>query len=103
MRIKLYSALLITLILVSGCSSFREPSDPDVLHLVKRFYLMYRGGEDVNAEIIERDKFSEECDCYPIRLKITSSDRRSFERVFFFYKNNRGDVDIREYKFGIKK
>jgi hypothetical protein len=86
----------------AGCSASWSPSDEEAVRLVKGHYLFYRGGKEINAEIIYRGEYIKECKCYPVKLKITDPKNRSYERTFYFFRNESGKVDVREHKLGIK-
>ena len=72
MRTSLYSLLLMTLILLSGCSSFWEPSDREAVRLAESYYLFLNRGKKVDVEIIGRGEYVRECKCYPIKFRILS-------------------------------
>lgn len=103
MRTSLYSLLLMTLILLSGCSSFWEPSDREAVRLAESYYLYSHGGKKVDVEIIGRGEYVRKCKCYPIKFRIISLKHGSYEKTLYFFKNEAGTVEVREYKFGIIK
>ena len=103
MRRSLYSLLLMTLILLSGCSSFWEPSDSEAVRLVESYYLFFHRGKKVDVEIVGRGEYAGECKCYPIKFRIISLKQGGYEKTFYFFKNEAGTVEVREYKLGIKK
>jgi hypothetical protein len=86
-----------------ACSSVWEPSDSEAVHLIENFYLFSRAGKEVDAEIIERGKFIRECKCFPVKFRIMSQKQESFEKTFYFLKNENGIVEVREYQFGLIK
>ena len=90
------------LFVYAGCSASWSPSDDEAVRLVKGHYLFYRGGKEINAEIIYRGEFVKECKCYPVKLKIIDPENRSHERTFYFFKNKSGKVDVREHELGMK-
>ena len=104
MRRPLYSLLLITLILLSGCSFLWEPSDSEAVRLVESHYLFSHIGKKVDVEIVGRGEYSRECKCYPVKFRIISLKQQgSYEKTFYFFKNEAGTVEVREYKLGIMK
>ncbi len=88
---------------MTACSSVWEPSDSEAVDLIKNYYLFSKSGKEINAEIVERSKFGGECECFPIKFKITSNKHGSFEKTFYFSKNETGSVEVSEYKFGLRK
>ncbi len=103
MRRSLYSLLLMTFIVLSGCSSFWEPTDREAVRLVENYYLFSHRGKKVDVEIMGRAEYVRECKCYPIKFRIISLEQGSYEKTFYFFKNEAGKVEVREYKFGINK
>ena len=101
---EVYFMIIMTglVILYAGCSASWLPSDKDAVKMVKGYYLFYRGGEDINAEVVSRGEYIKECKCYPVKFKVLVSERNSYEKTFYFFKNQSGRVDIREYKLGMK-
>ena len=95
-------AMISVLLIYAGCSSSWSPSDEEAVQLVKGYYLYYHDGKDVDAEVIERGEYIKECKCYPIKLRVVFSENRSQKKTFYFFENKSGNVDVREYRFGIK-
>lgn len=95
--------LMISVFLVyAGCSGAWSPSDEDTVKLVRNYYLFYKDGKEIDAQIIYRGEFEKECKCYPVKYRIILSQDASYEKTFYIFKNESGNADIREYKFGIK-
>jgi hypothetical protein len=94
--------LLVIMILFTGCYLSWEPSDQEAISLVESYYLFHRGGKEVDAEIISRGKYDKKCKCYPIKFRIIVPEQRSFEKTFYFFKNETGTVEVREFKFGLR-
>ena len=88
--------------LFMGCDAFWKPSDKEVLELVRIYYSFTRRGIVENAEILERGKFVKECKCYPIKFQITLQDSSSFKKIFYFFKNEEGKVDISEFQYDLR-
>ena len=95
--------VILALSFITACSSVWEPSDSEAVHLVKNYYLFARAGKGIDAEIIERGKFIRKCKCFPVKFRIISKKRESFEKTFYFFKNEAGIVEVSEYQFGIMK
>ncbi len=96
-------ALIIAMSFLTACSSMWEPSDTEAVHLVENYYLFYRAGKEVDAEIMERGKFIRECKCFPIKFRIMSNQQESFEKSFYFFKSDAGIVEVSEYQSGVSK
>lgn len=94
--------MISTLLVYAGCSGTWSPSDEDAVRLVKKYYLYYKDGKEIDAQIIYRGEFEKECECYPVKYRIILSRDTSFEKTYYIFKNDSGNVDIREYRFGIK-
>ncbi len=101
---EVYFMIIMTgmVILYAGCSASWSPSDQDAVKMVKEHYLFYRGGEEINAEVVSRDEYIKECKCYPVKFKVLVSENNSYEKTFYFFKNKSGGVDIRKYKMVLK-
>jgi hypothetical protein len=93
--------ILIVLSLNVGCSSW-SPSDDEAVRLVKDYYLYFYNSEVVDAKIVSRWDYIEENKCYPIEFMIIPTDKEGFKKVFYFYKNDKGEVAVREFQFGQK-
>ncbi|MEN8263743.1 MAG: hypothetical protein ABFR82_09795 [Nitrospirota bacterium] len=101
---EVYFMIIMTgiLILYAGCSASWSPSDQDAVKMLKEHYLFYRGGEEINAEVVSRAEYIKECKCYPVKFKVLVSENNSYEKTFYFFKNQSGGVDIRKYKLVLK-
>ena len=86
-------------LLFTGCSW--EPSDRDAVNLVESYYLFSYGGKKVDVEIIGRGEYIRKYKCYPIKCRISTPGRGSYEKTFYFFKNEAGNVEVREYQFVI--
>ena len=95
--------VIIALSFITACSSVWEPSDDEAVRLLENYYLFSRNGKEIDAEIIERGKFIRECKCFPVKFRIMSQRQESFEKKFYFLKNENGIVEVREYQFGLIK
>ncbi len=95
--------VIIALSFIMACSSVWEPSDSEALHLVENYYLFSRAGKEIDAEIIVRGEFVRECKCFPVKFKIMTTKKESFEKKFYFFKNEAGIVEVSEYKSGLIK
>jgi hypothetical protein len=73
-----------------------EPSDSEANYLVENYYLFTRAGKEIDAEIIERGEFIRQCKCFPIKFRIMGQKQESFEKTFYFFKNQTGIVEVRE-------
>lgn len=93
---------IISLTMLVRCSTFSQPSDPEAITLVKNYYLYFHGRQTIDAKILKRRAYNKECACYPVEFELISSNHNSFLKTFYFFENEFGDVDIREYQFGIK-
>ncbi len=91
------------LILFTGCSSLWEPSDQEAINLVESYYLFYQRGKAVDAEIVERNEFSRDCKCFPIIFRIIVPDQDSFEKKFYFVKNETGQIEVSGTEFRLRK
>ncbi len=101
---EVYLMIIMTgiLILYAGCSASWSPSDQDAVKMLKEHYLFYRGGEEINAEVVSRAEYIKECKCFPVKFKVFVSENNSYEKTFYFFKNQSGGVDIRKYKMVLK-
>ncbi len=101
---EVYFMIIMTgiLILYAGCSASWAPSDQDAVKMLKEHYLFYRGGEEINAEVVSRAEYVKECKCFPVKFKVLVSENNSYEKTFYFFKNQSGRVDIRKYKLVLK-
>jgi len=95
--------VIIALSFITACSSMWEPSDSEAVHLVENYYLFSRAGKEIDPEIIERGGFNRECKCFPVKFRIMSKKQESFEKTFYFFKNETGIVEVRNYQFGLRK
>ncbi len=96
--------LIINVVLIcSGCQFLWEPSDTEAENLVESYYLFYQSGKEVDAEIIAREKFKRACNCFPIKFRISVPDRTDFNRTFFFFKNETGQIEVSDSEIGIPK
>jgi hypothetical protein len=84
-----------------GCTSW-SPSDDEAVRLVKDYYLYFHNGKEIDAKIVSRREYIKENKCYPIEFVIMPPDQEGFKKVFYFYKNERGEVAVREFQFGQK-
>lgn len=84
-----------------GCMSAWKVSDEEAVILLKDYYSFYEE-KGVDAEIVNRGRFSQDCECYPIEFYISEADRESFRKTFYFYKNGDGTAGIKKFKFGTK-
>ena len=91
------------LFFIMACSSMWAPSDSEAVHLVENYYLFSRAGKEIDAEIIARGGFISECKCFPIKFRIMSSTQESFEKTFYFFKNEAGTVEVSEYQLSLIK
>ncbi|MBI5407961.1 MAG: hypothetical protein HZA14_01185 [Nitrospirae bacterium] len=89
------TTIIFLLCAVSSCSW--APSDEEAVNLVKSYYLYYYEGKEVEARVMIRGKYFKECECYPIEFQITMPGRESFKKVFYFFKNEYGAVDVSEF------
>ncbi|MBI5665034.1 MAG: hypothetical protein HZC49_08135 [Nitrospirae bacterium] len=88
--------ILIIFCLIVACSS-GSPSDDEAARLVKEYYLFNYGGRQVEVKIISRKKFNKENKSYPIEFLIMPPGQKNFQKTFYFYKNEQGMIEIREY------
>ena len=85
---ELYCMVIMTcfVLLYAGCSASLSLSDEEVIKKVKEHYLFYRGGEEIDAEVLSRGEYIKECKCYPVKFKILASEKNSYEKTFYFFK-----------------
>lgn len=86
----------------SACSLSWEPSDEEAIRLVKKLYMFSYEGKRVDATIILRKEYIPDCECYPIVFEITDSEQRRYRKTFYFFKNEFGEIDVREHRYGVK-
>lgn len=99
-KITKISILLMALSLLTAftaCSPMWSPSDQEAVKLLKDHYSFYNNGESIEAEVIERDEYNEECECYPVRFKIAYESGRDNHKTFYIYKNDYGNATIRRF------
>lgn len=94
-------AAIIALFFIMACSSVWEPSDSEAVRLIENYYLFSRAGKEIDAEIIARREFISECKCFPIKFRIMSSTQESFEKTFYFFRNEAGTVEVSDYQFSL--
>ena len=95
--------MIIALSFTISCSSAWEPSDTDAVRLIKNHYLFSMSGKVIDAEIAARGDFNRDCKCFPLKFRIKSNGEESFEKTFYFFKNESGNVDVTEYQFTLNK
>jgi hypothetical protein len=104
MRSTIRSASFIFLLsIILSCEPKWAPSDNEAIRLVKDLYLFSHEGKHVEPSIIMREAYSEDCQCYPIKFRILLTNERSFQKTLYFFKNELGNLDVREYRYGLKK
>ncbi len=91
-------SIIIALSLTTACSSMWEPSDSEAIHLIENYYLFSKAGKEIDAEIIVRGEFIRKCKCFPVKFKIMTVKQESFEKTFYFFKNESGTVEVSEYR-----
>ncbi len=91
--------IAIVLSLNLGCTSW-SPSDDEAIGLVKDYYLFYYSGKVVEVKIIRRGEYIKENKCYPVEFLIVPQEQAGFRKTFYFFKNEQGGTDIREFQFG---
>jgi len=74
------------------------PSDEKITSLVESYYLYFHGGKQVQAKVVERGKFMDECNCYPVKLEICTPERTTCNKTFYIFKNSYGEIEATEYK-----
>jgi len=97
-----YKILILLLVIpvflfYTGCSSSWVPSNEEAIQLVKDHYLFFYGGKEVEASVIERGSYMDECKCYPIKFKIIISNHSDNTKTFYFYKDGFGEGDLKSY------
>lgn len=98
MRGPLLALLIISVFLLSaGCAPGWEPSDIEAVGLVKSYFLYTHKGKSVDAEITVRGKYDRDCKCFPIEFKMTESEKGTYKKTFYFFRNQTGNVEVREY------
>ncbi|MBL7031719.1 MAG: hypothetical protein ISR97_00865 [Nitrospira sp.] len=80
-----------------GCAPTWGPSDNEAIQFVRDHYLFYANGEAVQATVASRGEYIEKRGCYPITFEIISSSGRKSTKTFYFYKNESGKVEMREF------
>jgi hypothetical protein len=93
--------IILSFHLLTGCLFSWSPSDEEAVELLKNYYSYYEE-KGVEARVINRGKFIEECNCYPIEFQIIQSKKLVFNKTFYFYKNGDGTAGIKKFKFGVK-
>lgn len=101
-KISCLMLVLFSLLILTGCAAKWSPSDREALQLVKEYYLYFHEGEKIEASILKREEFVEECTCFPIIFQIIRSTAQSGEKTFYFTKNRSGDIEIKRYMQGAK-
>lgn len=101
MQRQVVSCLLISIVfsLNVGCAEW-SPSDDEAVRLVKEYYLFFYSGKEVEVKVIRRGSYIKENKCYPIEFLIVAPDHEGFKKIFYFFKNEQGNVAIREFQFG---
>jgi hypothetical protein len=94
--------LAITLLqFLTGCFSTWTPSDEEAVKLLKNYYSFYEE-EGVEASIIKRGTIIDDCSCFPIEFQIMNSEKGTYTKTFYFFKNGDGVPEIKKFKFGVK-
>jgi hypothetical protein len=82
-----------------GCTSW-SPSDDEAVRLVKDYYLFFYSGKEVDVKILRRGKYIKEDKCYPVEFRIRPPGQEGFRKTFYFFRNEQGSVEIREFQVG---
>jgi hypothetical protein len=94
-----YLVLLVCALLVyAGCNSSYTFSDSESVKLVKNYYLFYHEGREVEARVMHRGEYMEDCECYPLTFEIRSKGRQRISKTFYFFRDQAGKMDIRVYR-----
>ena len=96
MRLLVSLSAAVALLLITGCAEW-EPNEAEAVYLVESYYLFSRGGKEVDAEILSRGKYIRKCKCYPVKFKVFFSSDNKFIKTFYFFKNEAGNVEIRDH------
>ena len=88
---------ILLFILFVGCAPTWSPSDNEAIKIVRDHYLFFANGEEVQATVASRGEYIEKRGCYPITFEIISSSGRKNTRTFYFYKNESGKVEMKEF------
>lgn len=101
--IKYALSLLIipSLLLIAGCTLSWNTSDEEAVKLLQGHYLYYKDGQHIEAKVIKRGEFINECNCYAVDFEITRTNNLVENRTFYIFKSKNGSIDIRKYKFGL--
>ena len=81
-----------------GCDAYWSVSDTEAVRLVEEYYLFFREGKEVDARIIRREPYSGECACYPIIFKIIAPGEEEHQKIFYFFKNKDGKIEVSEFR-----
>ena len=81
-----------------GCTFSDTVSDSEAVKLVKSFYLFSRDGREVEARVMHRGKYADDCSCYPITFEIRSKGRKNVSKTFYFFKDQSGTLDVRDFR-----
>lgn len=90
-------ATIFIFFLYVGCAPSWIPSDNNANALVRAQYLFFGNGEAVQTTVEKRGEYIKECKCYPIKFIITFSNGRINTKTFYFYKNESGNVALKEF------
>ncbi len=52
--------------------------------------------------VVERGDYDKACDCYPVKFLVVRPKKANTNKTLYFYENNSGGFDVREYAKGIK-
>ena len=94
-------AIFILFILI-GCSSFSSLDDKELVKIAKSYYSFYYSDHSIEMAVVKRGKFNKECDCYPVQFIISRPRQGSTKRTLYFFKNDSGTFEVREFERGIK-
>lgn len=93
---------VMTCITLTGCSSFNSINDDELVRIATSYYNYYYSSKKVEISLRERGEYEKECSCYPVKFLIVRADETNIEKTLYFYKNDSGKFEVREFKNGIK-
>jgi len=76
--------------------------DKELVKMAKSYYSFYYSDNSIEMAVVKRSKFNKECDCYPVRFIISRPRQGSTKRTLYFFKNDSGKFEVREFENGIK-
>ena len=102
-KVRVYLLIAISMsVILAGCSSLNSLSDKELVKIAKSYYIYYHSGNSIDMSVLERGSYEKNCDCYPVKFLMVRPKEAPKNKTLYFYKNDSGRFEVREFKKGIK-